>query len=129
MRLPKAVLDVVRGASGAAVVLAIGCSTQAPGIQREPAARLVPTTAVTTPAPPGLVAPPPAPPSALLVASPPSPPTVVATIDPPAPPVGHPHRRHRLAAAPPPPVPNDPNDPNGIGGIWPGNVSPACGRG
>lgn len=117
MRLSKGVLDVMRGASGAAMALAIGCSSShATPIRGEPAARLSPVV-IAMPAARAVTAP--------VVVTPPP----IATLEP-------------VPAATPPPVPDTPDAgarhrrhrrPNGIGNIGtpPGyDVAMAnCGRG
>jgi len=118
MFLRSAVLDLVRGAAGASLILAVGCSGSEP-IRQEPAATLAPLQ---------IAAPPPAasPPSVVLVPTPapvevtpievtPTPP-VIATPEvastPPARPRAHRRARPLIAARPHPP-----------------DVMAACGRG
>ena len=112
MRLRNAVLDLMRGAAGASLVLAVGCSGSEP-IHQEPAATLAP-----------LAAPPPAPaaaPPAVVLAPTPSvvveplPVVALAPVEPT--PATAPPRRNRNR----PPRLRHPN---------PGNdVMAACGRG
>ncbi len=119
MFLRSAVLDLVRGAAGASMLLAVGCSSSEP-IRQEPAATLAPLQVSAPPLTPPATLVPSAPIELTPVAPLPAAPTPAVT---PARP-----RRPNRPAAPPPVVRQHPVSINELQ-PQPHNVHPNCGRG
>lgn len=112
MFLRSAVLDLVRGAAGASLILAVGCSSSEP-IRQEPAATLAPLQ--VSAAPPAAI-----PPSVLLAPTPPvevTPPVELVATPEVAP---TPRPRRRTPRRPRQPIASQVNPPD---------IMAACGRG
>lgn len=137
MKLSKTVLDVVRGASGAALALAIGCSSSGGAIHREPAARLSPVSTPpavavvhdTTPPPPATPAVALPPPPATITPMPPTPAVVDAGTAVAAQERPHRHRHPTGSGALTQQQINQLNQIGQIGYVGNPGVNAACGRG
>jgi hypothetical protein len=131
MRLPKLVLDSMRGAAGAALALAIGCGTDAaPPITPEAPPAVIVAPAPVIPAP--MPIPPPVPPATLTPTPPAADPEPPPQAEPGAEPDGDPPEGEEALAG----TEVDPNSPlrNGLGTIGHGSaghrhIGIGCGRG